>query len=183
MHLLPHVAGDPVRSTRRLFAALVGLAALGVALVPPVLASDAQPMGCIPEYFYEWSNTSGSHKDMVSSVWGDGGITLGIAITQGTSTSATIGGSLETSESILIASAKETISASITQTITATVTYSGSWTVPANASWGELHAGATTYYSHWTYGHTTPSCTFQVTSSGTANMPYHVPSFWHVVHY
>jgi len=161
--------------------AAVGVVIWSTAVAPtPVRASE---QGCSPDYGYTWSNTSGSHLDMVSSVWGDGGITLNITITQGSSASATIGGSLETSESVLVASAQETISASIAQTITASVSYGGSWTVPSSASWGELHAGATSYDSQWAYGHFTPSCVWTVTSSGTANMPYHYPSFWHVVHY
>ena len=160
----------------RALAASAALIAAVVAVPSPALAS------CPPDAGYTWSGTTGSHRDMVPSVWGDGGVTISITLTIGSSASATVGGSLQTTESVLIASAQETISASITQTMTATVAYSGSWTVPSTASWGELHAGASSYSSHWAYGHYSPTCVWTVTSSGTANMPYHYPSFWHVVH-
>jgi hypothetical protein len=166
---------------RSAFRALV-LAAIGaMSFVAPVPA-NASTQSCPPDYDYTWSQTSSNHIDMVSYATAPGGHTLSISIARGDSIGTTVGGSLQTGTDVLIASAKVEVSASISQSITATVTYTDSWTVPSGASYGELHAGASRYYSHWTYGHYTPTCSWVVNATGTANMPYHVPTFWSVVH-
>jgi hypothetical protein len=162
--------------------AIVALAALVAAAIGPASPAKATADGCAPDYNYSWSNTSSNKFDMVPYATAPGGHTLSITLTAGASVSITIGGSLETSQSVLIASAKESINASITGTLTASVSYSDSWTVPSGASYGELHAGAKRYFSHWSYGHDTPACTWLVTSTGNANMPWQLPAFWSVTH-
>lgn len=159
------------------------LATIVVATVGAAAPAIATTDSCPPDYAYTWSSTSSNKIDLVPYSTAPGGHTLSITLTAGASISIQIGGSLETSQSILIASAKESINASITGTLTASVSYGDSWTVPSNASYGELHAGANRYYSHWSYGHYSPSCTWVVTSTGTANMPWHLPAFWSVTHY
>jgi hypothetical protein len=169
------------QSIRRWQAGIATLAVIAAALAPTT-GVRAAPLGCAPDADYSWSRTSSNKADMVPYATAPGGHTLSITITVGASISASIGGQLETDESVLIASAKESINAQISATLTASVSYSDSWKVPDDASYGELHAGANQYFSHWSYGHYTPACTWVVTSSGNANMPWHIPAFWSVTH-
>jgi len=158
------------------------LASLVAAALGPASPASASALGCPPDYDYSWSSTSSNKVDMVPYATAPGGHTLSITLTAGASVSISIGGSLETTQSVLVLSAQESINANITGTLTASVSYSDSWTVPSGASYGELHVGANRYNSHWSYGHYTPACNWLITSSGTANMPWHLPAFWSVTH-
>ncbi|MFC1419609.1 hypothetical protein [Streptacidiphilus cavernicola] len=104
---------------------------------------------------------------------------MGITLTAGASVTATISGSAAFKESMIIASAKETIGVSVAAGITASVAYSSTYAVPASWKFGELHAGADEEYVHWQYGEYNGNCTWMTSFSGTGYLPYHVPTFWH----
>lgn len=140
--------------------------------------SPVVPLGCAPDYGYETTGTGTYKYDMVPPAYRDPGQTLSISITAGLSVTGSIGGSVEGDESVIFATAKETVNASIAVSLTASVTYSASKTVPSGVHWGEEHAGATQQRFSWDYGHLTSACHWVKDRTGTGHEPYHIPSFW-----
>ena len=160
-------------------ACLMALTAGGATSALAAAPATVHTNSCAPDPTYDITSYSHVYKDMVPYAEAEGGQTVTITLTAGASVSATISASAAFSESLIIASAKETIGVSVTAGITASVAYSSSWAVPSSDAWGYLHAGADEEYVHWSYGQYRGNCTWAVTSSGTANLPYHVPTFWH----
>jgi hypothetical protein len=141
--------------------------------------ASAAPAGCAYESGYGFSSPAHNFQDLVSSAEGGGGTQLNITLTSGRTTTSTVTGSLQTTEGFFIASATETYSLAFAKAITTQVAYGFTWTVPRTWSVGYLHAGSDRQSMKWTYGHLASSCVWVVTSSGTANLPYHVPASWH----
>ncbi len=166
---------------RRLASRFIVLSLLASSAVAASAAVSAPALaGCAPDAAYSVTNAVYNHKDMVSYSSAPGGHTLSITITAGLSVTATFSGALQTEESIIIASAKETWGLSFALTLSASIAYSDSWTVPSTWAHGQLHAGADRKSFHWSYGHFAPTCSWVVVRSGTSIAPYHVPAFWSV---
>lgn len=163
-----------------------GTAAAGALLFaaegPASAATQAKPSvtdACPADPGYDFSSPAHNFIDMVSSSEGGGGTHLTITLTKGRSTSTTVSGTLSTSEGVFLASASVSLGLSVQQTITTSVAYGGDWTVPQSWSVGYLHAGADRESAKWSYGEYYGNCSYHVLHSGTANMPYHAPAFWH----
>jgi hypothetical protein len=118
-------------------------------------------------------------KDMVPSARGQSGQYLTITITAGISLTGTVGGQVSGDVNAIVAGAKAQVNASIALSLTASVAYSTGWTVPTTWAWGDLHAGGSQDSMSWTYGSYNGACQWIVQRSGTANLPYHIPTFWH----
>ena len=143
--------------------------AAGTILTPVVTAAPALA-ACPVEYDYSFSSiTDIFYRDPNKTLIIYPGVTGSITVSSGHSWSGTIGGSLETSVSAFIASAKTTVSASVTYTRTTDVAYGGSWTnTTSSAKW--LAFGSSGKSFRWQYGHTTPTCGWTTTSSGSAQL-------------
>lgn len=164
---------------RMLCAVAVAVVGANVAAAAPAVAEPGRPLACAPDPSYHFSNVSSSSIEMVPRNYGQHGTTVGITITVGTSVTGTIGGSYTTGVSVLVADAKVSVNASIAWTLSASVSYSGSFTVPASQSTGWIAAGAQSNSMNWQYGSYNGACTWIVSRTGTAKLPYHVPYFFH----
>lgn len=174
-HRKPGIA----RRVTAVSAALSCAALTAVGVAAPASAAEARPAGCPPDPGYSFTSPAHNFTDMVSSAEGGSGVHLSITLTSGRTVSTTLTGTLETSESLFIESASLSLSLAVESSITTSVSYGGDWTVPSTWSVGYLHAGADRESVNWTYGSYNGACTWIVARSGTANMPYHVPAFWH----
>lgn len=164
--------------TMTIGAAMVSLIALGTNSAQAAVPATVHPMNCGTASSYQFGSPKSSRIGMVPPSSAPGGHTLGISLTAGTSITGTISGSLQTEESAIVASAKQTVTASIALTMTASVTYSDSWKVPSSWRKGYLHAGADRDTVSWNYGHYGAGCKWVIVRKGTAKLPYHIPAFW-----
>ena len=152
------------------FAAVVGLASPANAVTSPSL--------CPPETDVSFSNIkTGTIADEI--VFGQGGVTLSISESSGTTVTGTVGGSGTFSLSAIIAGAQTQVNASIAYSKTTTVTRGGTWTVPTSVSQGWLADGAQTRHFSWKQFRQNGNCTSTVTGTGTANMPVVAPYIFH----
>lgn len=175
--------GEPMnamwRRTATTAACLLALTAAGTTSALAAAPASVHPDRCGGDPGYDISSYSHVYKDMVPYAEAEGGQTVTITLTAGASVSATISASGSWSMSAILASAQATVGVSVTAGITASVAYSSSWAVPSSDKWGYLHAGADEEYVHWNYGQYNGNCTWVIGNSGTGNLPYHVPTFWH----
>ncbi|MGO8958942.1 MAG: hypothetical protein ACLQFR_16460 [Streptosporangiaceae bacterium] len=131
--------------------------------------------------YYLTTKTGSDNVNVVPPSSGSPGTDLTISIQAGATVTATFTGALQTEESAIIASAKQTISASIALSLSASVTYTYHWTVPTNyGKTGYLHVGAQRDIFNWKYGYySPPACGFVTTKSGTSHAPWNLPYSWH----
>ncbi|WP_405879731.1 hypothetical protein OG762_14480 [Streptomyces sp. NBC_01136] len=162
----------------RTLAAAAGMSLFALLGVTPAMAQAAVPQSCPPDPGYAYSGVSSHNVGMVPPASAPGGHTLSIAITAGTSVTGTVGGSVSGDVHAIVAGAKAQVNASIALTLSASVTYTDSWKVPASWRLGYLHAGAHRDQMTWKYGHYLANCSWHTDRSGTAKLPYHIPSFW-----
>lgn len=159
---------------------MVVATAVGGLVGAGTVGAGAAWAGCAPDAGYSTYGLAYHDVDMVSYSSAPGGHTLSIAISKGTTTTATISGSATAEEGIIIASAKETFGISLAKSWTASVTYTDSWKVPSSWSRGQLHAGSEHATYHWQYGQYNGACKWIVARSGTMSTPHHEPAFWDV---
>jgi hypothetical protein len=168
-----------VRLIRLSAAPLLVMTAVSAA---PIAASAAPNVPCNGNHKYYITKKTGSeHINLVPRSSGSPGTDLSITLTAGATATATFTGALQTEESAIIASAKETISASIALSLTASITYTFHWKVPANyGKTGYLHVGAQRDIFSWKYGYNDPpKCHFLRVKSGRSHAPYNLPYSWH----
>ncbi|MGQ5634255.1 MULTISPECIES: hypothetical protein [unclassified Streptomyces] len=138
------------------------------------------PDGCPPDAGFSFSNVKGTFvRDPSKTVYGQSGVTLSVSVAKGHTWTGTITYSAKLSESILIASAEETISGSISYAKTTTVTLGGSWQVPKNQKDGWLALGSKGYSFNWEHGSYNGGCKWIVSNHGTARLPATSPYIAH----
>jgi hypothetical protein len=104
------------------------------------------PDGCPPDPGFRFYNVKSTFVgDKSKTVYGQSGTTLSVSVAKGHTWTGTITYAAKLSESILIASAEETISGSLSYAKTTTVTLGGSWTVPKSQKDGWLALGSKGY--------------------------------------
>jgi hypothetical protein len=160
----------------------IGLVAVFATPANAATGSGVHPLGsCSPsDYYYHTTKTGSDNHDMVPETSGQPDTDLSITLTAGLTVTATFTGALQTEESAIIASAKETISASIALSLTASVAYGYHWLVPSNyGKTGYLHVGAQRDKMSWNWGHDTSTCGFTVLKTGTSTAPWDLPYSWH----
>jgi hypothetical protein len=176
----PTLVGGHVKHTMKVTAAVV-LGALVSASGITGGSAQALGVGCPVEYYYKYTNVTNSFRPAagVNPVWGGPGVVIGITMSQGKTITGTVGGSVSTEVSAIVAGAKVDVNGSISLSKTTTVIYSGSKVI--NATWkngGFLHVGGVSKAMTWAYANTTPTCGERIVRTGTANLPYAVPAFW-----
>jgi hypothetical protein len=176
MTFLSHVRSRTAKAA--VLAAAVAATTLG-ASAPASATSESQPNGCPPDPGYAFNNAQDATMDMVPPAYAQGGQSVTITVTAGTSVTATVGGSVSGDASVIVASAQAQVSSSIAWQLSASVAYSSTWTVPGNVQWGILHAGAYAKRMNWEYGSYNGACKYTVWRSGTATAPIRLPAFWH----
>ncbi|MGW3067777.1 hypothetical protein ACWDA8_30915 [Streptomyces sp. NPDC001130] len=138
------------------------------------------PDGCPPDPGFRFYNVKSTFVgDPKKTVYGDPGITLSVSVAEGHTWTGTITYSAKLSESVLIASAEESISGSISYAKTTTVTLGGSWVVPKNQRQGWLALGSKGYSFNWERGSTNGGCKWIVSNHGTAKLPALSPYIAH----
>ncbi|MFD8004948.1 hypothetical protein [Streptomyces mirabilis] len=108
-----------------------------------------------------------------------GSITLKVEVAKGHTWTGTFTYAAKLSESILVASAEETISGSISYAKTTTVTLGGTWKVPASQKDGWLALGSKGYSFNWERGSYNGGCKWIVSNHGTAKLPALSPYIAH----
>ncbi|MEU2778452.1 hypothetical protein ABZ646_37640 [Streptomyces sp. NPDC007162] len=157
---------------------MLALLAVGTTSAYAAAPATVHPNNCGTESSYEFSSPKSARIGMVPPSSAPGGHTLSITLTAGTSVTGTITGSLQTEESAIVASAKQTVGVSFALTMTASVSYGDTWKVPASWRKGYLHAGADRDTMNWNYGHYGAGCKWVIVRKGVAKLPYHIPAFW-----
>ncbi|MFF7238410.1 hypothetical protein [Streptomyces collinus] len=143
-------------------------------------SGPVHPDGCPPDPTV--SITKVKHTfvgDKTKTVYGQSGITLKVEVLKGHTWTGTITYSAKLSESIIVASAEETISGSISYAKTTSVALGGTWKVPANQSDGWLALGSKGYSFNWERGSYNGGCKWVVSSHGTAKLPALSPYLAH----
>jgi hypothetical protein len=171
-----------VKLIRLSAAPLLAMTALAAAPTAASAASAAPNVACSTNHKYYLTKKTGSDRiNMVPRSSGSPGTDLSITLTGGATVTATFTGALQTEESAIVASAKQTISASIALSLTASISYTFHWLVPKNyGKTGYLHVGARRDIFTWRYGYNNPPrCGFHAIRSGTSHAPYSLPYSWH----
>jgi hypothetical protein len=172
-----------VKLIRLSAAPLLVMTAVSAAPIAASASASAAPNpACNGNHKYYITKKTGSeHINLVPRTSGSPGSELTITLTAGASATATFTGALQTEESAIIASAKETISASIALSLTASIAYGFKWKVPENyGKTGYLHVGAQRDIFSWKYGYNNPpKCHFLRVKSGRSHAPYNLPYTWH----
>ncbi|MEU1009823.1 hypothetical protein [Streptomyces sp. NPDC005890] len=138
------------------------------------------PQGCPPDPAFSFSHVKGTFvKDKSKTVYGQSGITLKVEVAKGHTWTGTISYAAKLSESILVASAEETISGSISYAKTTTVTLGGTWKVPASQRDGWLALGSKGYSFDWERGSYNGGCKWIVSNHGSAKLPALSPYIAH----
>ncbi|WP_405830614.1 hypothetical protein [Streptomyces sp. NBC_01176] len=106
-------------------------------------------------------------------------VTRFVSVAKGHTWTGTITYASKLSESIIVASAEETISGSISYSKTTTVTLGGSWKVPASQKDGWLALGSKGYSFNWERGSYNGGCKWIVSNHGTAKLPALSPYIAH----
>ncbi|MFJ9818740.1 hypothetical protein ACIRU3_26495 [Streptomyces sp. NPDC101151] len=136
------------------------------------------PQGCLPDPGFSFSHVKGTFvKDKSKTVYGQSGVTLSVA--KGHTWTGTMTYAAKIEESILVASAEETISGSISYAKTTTVTLGGTWKVPASQRDGWLALGSKGYSFNWERGSYNGGCKWIVSNHGTAKLPALSPYIAH----
>ncbi len=136
--------------------------------------------GCPPDPGFRFYNVKSTFVgDKSKTVYGQSGVTLSVSVAKGHTWTGTVTYSVKLSESILVASAEETISGSISYAKTTTVTLSGTWKVPASQKDGWLALGSKGYSFNWERGSTNGGCKWIVSNHGTAKLPALSPYIAH----
>ncbi|MEV1062875.1 hypothetical protein [Streptomyces sp. NPDC050263] len=117
--------------------------------------------------------------DKSKTVYGQSGVTLSVSVAKGHTWTGTITYAAKLSESIIVASAEETISGSISYAKTTTVTLGGTWKVPASQKDGWLALGSKGYSFNWERGSYNGGCKWIVSNHGTARLPALAPFIAH----
>ena len=145
----------------------------------PTAAHAAPTAGCTYNPQYVFSSIYTTHINHTIQ-WGYAGETLFAGLESGDTVTGTIGGSLETDASFFFASAKVSVNASIARSFTSTITMAGYWTVPSTYK-GEawFAAGAEADHMNWNYGARNGACQWITMRTGTANLPYRFPVWYH----
>ncbi|MFS4092384.1 hypothetical protein [Streptomyces sp. AF1A] len=138
------------------------------------------PDGCPPDPGFSFSKVKSTFVgDKSKTVYGASGVTLSVSVAKGHTWTGTVTYSAKLSESMLIASAEESISGSISYAKTTTVTLGGSWKVPASQRDGWLALGSKGYSFNWQYGSYNGGCKWIVSNHGTAKLPALSPYIAH----
>ncbi|MET8982532.1 hypothetical protein ABZX85_43840 [Streptomyces sp. NPDC004539] len=142
--------------------------------------TTVHPDGCPPDPTFSFSNVKSTFVgDKSKTVYGQSGVTLSVSVAKGHTWTGTISYAAKLSESILVASAEETISGSISYAKTTTVTLGGTWKVPANQKDGWLALGSKGYSFKWQRGSYNGACKWIVSNHGTAKLPALSPYIAH----
>ncbi|MEU7381204.1 MULTISPECIES: hypothetical protein [unclassified Streptomyces] len=136
--------------------------------------------GCPPDPSFSFTSVKSTFVgDKSKTVYGQSGVTLSVSVAKGHTWTGTVTYSAKLSESILVASAEETISGSISYAKTTTVALSGSWKVPASQKDGWLALGSKGYSFNWERGSYNGGCKWIVSNHGTAKLPALSPYIAH----
>ncbi|GAA2300081.1 hypothetical protein GCM10010234_48550 [Streptomyces hawaiiensis] len=147
---------------------------------PAAVDVPVHPDGCPPDPGFRFYNVKSTFVgDKSKTVYGQSGVTLSVSVAKGHTWTGTFTYAAKLSESVLVASAEETISGSISYAKTTTVTLSGSWKVPASQKDGWLALGSKGYSFKWERGSTNGGCKWIVSNHGTAKLPALSPYIAH----
>ncbi|MEU0033126.1 hypothetical protein [Streptomyces sp. NPDC006333] len=143
-------------------------------------AGPVHPDGCPPDPSISITKVKSMFVgDKSKTVYGQSGVTLSVSVAKGHTWTGTITYASKLSESIIVASAEETISGSISYAKTTTVTLGGSWKVPASQKDGWLALGSKGYSFNWERGSYNGGCKWIVSNHGTAKLPALSPYIAH----
>jgi len=118
-------------------------------------------------------------RDKDKTVYGQSGVTLSISVAVGHTTTGTFTYAAKLSESIIVASAEETLGGSVSWSKTTTVALGGTWKVPSSQNDGWLALGSKGYSFNWERGSYNGGCKWIVSNHGTAKLPALAPYIAH----
>ncbi|MFG2939687.1 hypothetical protein [Streptomyces sp. NPDC048282] len=145
-----------------------------------VLSGPVHPEGCPPDPSVSITKVKSTFVgDKSKTVYGQSGITLSVSVAKGHTWTGIITYAFKLSESIIVASAEETITPSVSYAKTTTVSLSGSWKVPASQKDGWLALGSKGYSFNWERGSYNGGCKWIVSNHGTAKLPALSPYIAH----
>ncbi|OIJ63185.1 hypothetical protein [Streptomyces mangrovisoli] len=147
---------------------------------PAVGVGPVHPDGCPPDPTVSFTKVKSTFVgDKSKTVYGQSGITLKVEVAKGHTWTGTFTYAAKIEESIIVASAEETISGSISYAKTTTVTLGGTWKVPASQRDGWLALGSKGYSFNWERGSYNGGCKWIVSNHGTAKLPALSPYIAH----
>jgi hypothetical protein len=142
--------------------------------------TPVHPDGCPPDPSVSITKVKSVFVgDKSKTVYGQSGITLSVSVAKGHTWTGTFTYAFKLDESIIVASAEETISGSVSYAKTTTVALGGSWKVPASQRDGWLALGSKGYSFNWERGSYNGGCKWIVSNHGTAKFPALSPYIAH----